>query len=109
MNAFSIKKRKEYYSVYANGKKVNGKNFNVQYLETNSNFVRFGITVSKKIGNAVTRNHSKRRIKALIKKIISTSHLCTKDYIVVAKKGTAYKNFDILYKELENLIQKTKK
>ena len=50
MNALKIKKKKDYYLVFSNGKKIKGKNFNLQYLDSKASYTRVGITASKKLG-----------------------------------------------------------
>ena len=109
MNALKIKKKKDYYLVFSNGKKIKGKNFNLQYLDSKASYTRVGITASKKIGNAVRRNYVKRRIRSLIKLVFSQAFISVKDYVIVAKKGILSEKFDNLYKDLKILFKKIEK
>lgn len=109
MNVEKLKKSKEYYSVFTNGKKINGKNFNLQYLDAKVNNVRIGITASKKLGNAVKRNFVKRRIKSLIKNVFSKISISFKDYVIIAKKGVISEKFEALQEELKLLFKKIEK
>ena len=106
MNALKIRKRKEYALVFTNGKKIIGKNLILQYLKANTENPRFGITASKKIGNAVKRNYVKRRIRSLINKTLSQSNISLKNYVIVAKKGSLSVKFNDLYDELKLLFNK---
>ena len=69
MNVEKLKKSKEFNLVFTNGKKLSGKNFILQFLNTELSFTRIGITASKKLGNATKRNFVKRRIRCLLTNI----------------------------------------
>ena len=65
--------------------------------------IRYGLTCSKKVGNAVKRNRAKRRLRALVKKIISIEGLKGWDYVLIGKEKTTE---EISFKILEeNLIE----
>ena len=69
------------------------KDFVIYIERTNDEFYHFGISVGKKIGNAVTRNKYKRRIRAIIDKknyqkginciIILRKSILERDYIEI--------------------------
>ena len=62
-----VKKNIEFNNIINNGKKYYSDIFSI-YVTKNNEHNRFGISVSKKIGNAVVRNKYKRRIKDIIDK-----------------------------------------
>lgn len=62
-----VKKNTEFNNIIKNGKKFTSDIFFV-YIIKNDSHNRFGISVSKKIGNAVVRNKYRRRIKDIIDK-----------------------------------------
>lgn len=75
--------------------------------EYNNEITKFGITFTKHIGNAVTRNKLKRRIKS----IIDNNENITKKkttYIIIAKKTTLDLTYQELEKELIYLLNKIK-
>ncbi len=109
MNAEKLKKSKEYYSVFTNGRKISSRNFSLQFLDVKINNVRVGITASKKLGNAVKRNFAKRRIRSLINKVSARTFISFKDYVIVAKKGVLSEKFDALQEELKLLFKKLEK
>lgn len=63
--------------------------------ETDNLFV--GYTATKKIGNAVCRNRSKRRLRAVVREVLATYALPHVDYVFIARNSTA----TCLYAELK--------
>ena len=59
----SLKKNKDFLSVYRNGKSYANKYLVMYVLENNTNQNRLGISASKKVGNSVQRNRAKRLMK----------------------------------------------
>ena len=56
--------------------------------ETAAGVLRLGFTASKKIGNAVTRNRAKRRLRAAASQLLPLLGRAGHDYVLVAR-GTA--------------------
>lgn len=48
---------------------------------------RVGFTASKKVGNSVTRNRCKRRMRAMASQLLPTLGLEQVDYVFIAKKS----------------------
>ena len=91
-------------------KKRNGKsnNYFIINREKNSeNKAKFGITFTKNIGNAVTRNKLKRRIKNIID---NNDKIYEKNstYIIIAKKEAINLSYKELEKELINVFNRIK-
>ena len=61
-----LKKRSEFVSLRHKSKTFHGKLVIVN-IDKNSNFRKYGFTVSKKIGNAVKRNYLKRIFRSIIR------------------------------------------
>ena len=59
----SLKKQQEFKRVYSQGKYAANEFFVAYALANNLAFCRVGITISKKVGKAVTRNRLKRLVK----------------------------------------------
>ncbi len=87
-----VKKNFEFSNIIKNGKKYYSNILNIYVLKNSYNYNRYGISISKKIGNAVVRNKFKRQIKDIIDKtninfkgydvlIISRSNLKDSKYL----------------------------
>lgn len=97
-----VKEKKDFDRAF---KKKNQSFCRYAYLYTYDNELdnfRFGICVSKKIGNAVTRNKIKRRVKDIIDK--SALQFLNKDYIIVLKKSVKDAEYLKLKEEILKLF-----
>ena len=62
--------------------------------------VRFGITVTKKVGNAVVRNRMKRRLRALLRELLPERGLAAHDHVLIGRDGGIERDFAKLRDEL---------
>jgi ribonuclease P protein component len=62
--------------------------------------VRLGITVTKKIGNAVVRNRMKRRLRALAREILPFHGLPDTDHVLIGREGGVERDYALLRDEL---------
>ena len=62
--------------------------------------LRFGITVTKKIGNAVVRNRMKRRFRALVHELLPNQGLPDHDHVLIGREGGVEREFARLRDEL---------
>ncbi len=61
---------------------------------------RFGITVTKKIGNAVVRNRMKRRFRELLRAQLPEAGLPDHDHVLIGREGGVERDFARLGEEL---------
>ena len=95
-----IKSSREYTEIINSSRSKKSKYFSVYYRKNNDSN-KYGITVPKKTGTAVTRNKIKRRIKNIIdnnKKVVHNGY----DYVITVKKGI----LDLTYKQVEEELLK---
>ena len=62
--------------------------------------VRFGVTVTKKIGNAVCRNRMKRRFRALLRETLPTLGIPGADHVLIGREGGVERDFASMRAEL---------
>ncbi len=62
--------------------------------------LRYGITVTKRIGNAVVRNRMKRRFRALIRELLPQHGLADTDHVLIGREGGIERDFAALRGEL---------
>jgi ribonuclease P protein component len=63
-----IRKKKDFLHLYKKGKRYRGKYFILIYLSNELTFSRVAVVASKKLGNAVQRNRTKRCLRALFRR-----------------------------------------
>lgn len=91
-----IKKNEEFQQIINLRKIIGSKGFTIFYRKIDSDNYRYGISVSKKVGNAVIRNRSKRRIKGILKDIeLKNKNI---EFIIIIKKDI----IEMTYIELKN-------
>ena len=102
----TIKKRSKFVYVRDNGKFIRSNSFNIQLLEDFKldKVIAVGYTATKKLGNAVIRNKSKRIMRELARKVISKYGKINFYYVIIAKSNLLKKPFKELELELEKLI-----
>lgn len=106
----AIKKSSDYLEISKLGKRIHlSKWLVLQILDSDDQKSYYGITVSKKVGNAVIRNKLKRWIKNFSKTENWPEELCFKKTVFVfrSQNDGFYKKLE--YFELKELFKKTKK
>ena len=63
--------------------------------------IRYGITVTKKIGNAVARNRMKRRFRALLAQVLPGHGMAGVDHIMIGRKTDTEADFAAMKADLE--------
>ena len=67
---------------------------------------RLGFTCTKKIGNAVTRNRSKRRMREAAKLVLGGQAQSGFDYVLIGRMATATRSFADLQKDLTSALKR---
>ncbi|SCY83686.1 ribonuclease P protein component [Desulfoluna spongiiphila] len=110
-NAFTkelrILKRHQFQELYRKGATVHNRHFVANILENNLQTSRIGITVSKKVGGAVTRNRIKRIVREYFRKN-GRQFFENRDIQLIAKRTAAQLSNKETFLSLEHIFQKIK-
>ena len=102
---YIVKKKYEFDNIIKTGCLEKNNYYVIYYKKNNLSKYRFGISVGKKLGNAVCRNKYKRRIRNIInnnKKYYQNGI----DYIIILRKSCIDTKFQILETNFLMLINK---
>lgn len=100
-----IKKNNEFQKVFKDGKSFANRQFIVyRYIKEEQTEFRIGLSVSKKIGNAVTRNRVKRYIRQVFLELQDEVR-SNSDYIIIARKQAALMDFHETKKSLQHVLK----
>lgn len=103
---FRIKKNEDFQQVFRKGVSFANRQFVVYILEKeNQDYLRIGLSVSKKIGNAVMRNQIKRYIRQTFLELngdIKEGY----DYVIIARKPTSEMDFFQVKKSLIHVLKR---
>ncbi|HOP65508.1 MAG TPA: ribonuclease P protein component [Bacilli bacterium] len=102
-----VKKAFEFDNIISHNVKKENKYYVIFSLPNKYSYARFGIAVGTKIGNAVTRNKYKRKLRSILdqnKFMFPKSY----DYIIILKKACMRLSYLELQKELTNLLPEEK-
>ncbi len=101
-----VKKNSDFTKIIKSNHIVKNKYFVIYYLNNELKKSRFGISVSKKIGNAVTRNYYKRIIRGICDKNLDFHDEC--DYIIIMRKDASNLNYNDYQDNLVRLFKECK-
>lgn len=103
-----IKKNTDFQKVFKRGKSFANRQF-VVYLLPNADIetYRVGLSVSKKLGNAVKRNQIKRYIRQSILEMNDEIKPHT-DYVIIARNPASTMNFHEVKKSLTHVLRVAK-
>ena len=68
--------------------------------------IRIGFTVTKKVGNAVIRNRTRRRLKAAAVDVMAAHGQDLTDYVLIGRAGTLKRPYALLVSDLKTAMQK---
>ena len=105
--SFRVKREKDFKAIFKDGTSFANRKFVVYQLENQQNHFRVGLSVSKKLGNAVTRNQIKRRIRHILQSVKGrlVEHV---DFVVIARKGVETLEYAEMEKNLLHVLKLSK-
>jgi|SRR5699024_1996327 len=105
--AYRVKKEKEFQKVFQEGQSFANRKFVVYVLAKDQDHFRVGISVGKKIGNAVARNAVKRKIRASLFEMNEMIEP-TIDFIVIARPSVSTLSSKEVYSNLKHVFKLAK-
>lgn len=103
---YRVKSDKDFQAIFDKGSNTANRKFVVYHLEKNQRHYRVGLSVGKKIGNAVTRNAVKRKIRHVLMEL--DPNLKTEDFVVIARKGVEELDYHEVKKNLLHVLKLAK-
>lgn len=70
--------------------------------------MRYGITVTKKIGNAVVRNRMKRRFREMLRAVLLERGLANHDHVLIGRSGGIERDFAALTEDLQKALARAR-
>lgn len=105
--SFRVKTEREFQKVFSEGKSCANRRFVVYRLDPDGQkHFRVGLSVGKKIGNAVTRNAVKRKVRASLQEL--APNLLPLDFIVIARPGVEKLAYAEVRSNLEHVLKLAK-
>ena len=100
-----ITKRKDYLRA-SKSKYFRSNSFIIQfYNRADTLGPRYGVTATKKIGNAIKRNKAKRRIRNLVKDLLPKYRKNGYDYVFIAKENLINEDWEVLKEESTSVLK----
>lgn len=93
----------EFERVYRQGTAYRGKLFSVHAFPNEIGTLRLGLSVSRKVGNAVVRNSLRRRMREIFATAASGSE-CGMDLVISARPTARDAGFDELRDEFDRAL-----
>ena len=102
-----LKRRAEFLAVAGKGRKAPSPGLVLQALDrSDAEPARLGFTVTKKVGNAVRRNRTRRRLRAAARDVLAEQALTGVDLVLIGRDGTAARPFEALKSDFRRLLGK---
>ncbi|SJZ45297.1 ribonuclease P protein component [Anaerorhabdus furcosa] len=102
---YRIKKQEEFQTIIGKKKSIANATFVLYYQPKQELWSRIGISVGKKIGNAVYRNKYKRQCRMILQETVDfNSYPC--DLIIIVRNKFTKQSYLDNKKDLESLLNK---
>ena len=103
----TLQRRAEFLRVAAKGRKAPVHGLVLQALpRDDAEPARFGFTVTKKVGNAVVRNRTRRRLKEAARLLVAGTPITGVDLVLIGRDTTRGRNFLDLQDDLRRAMRK---
>ena len=100
-----LKKRSEFLYVREGDYAARGAVVIQSRKNPNSHGIRYGVTATKRIGNAVIRNRAKRRLRELARDYLPEMGRLGYDYVLIARDKTPSREWEKLRQDVRRALQ----
>ncbi len=108
INPGRLKRRAEFLRVAGKGRKTAVPGLVLQVLPRDDAMPsRLGFTVTKKVGNAVVRNRTRRRLKEAARLLLRDIPVLGHDIVLIGRDTTRGRDFADLQDDLRRALRKT--
>jgi ribonuclease P protein component len=98
-----LRNRKAFAAVYRRGRPYRGELLVIRTLRTDGGPTRFGFAVGRRVGGAVVRNRTKRRLREAARSLEVRPGW---DVVVGARAAAAMAKYDLLRQALADLLRR---
>jgi ribonuclease P protein component len=103
-----LKRRAQFLRAAAAGRKAAMPGLVLQCLpRADTGVVRVGFTTTKKLGGAVVRNRSRRRLREAARLVLAEQRIVGVDLVLIGREGTKRRPFTALLEDLRRALRKT--
>jgi ribonuclease P protein component len=103
-----LKRRAEFLRAAASGRKAAVGGVVLQALaRPDTDRARLGFTVTRKIGNAVVRNLTRRRLKEAARLVLKERPLTGVDLVLIGRDSTRERDFTVLQDDIRRALDRT--
>ncbi|GBR69799.1 hypothetical protein GKA01_02310 [Gluconobacter kanchanaburiensis NBRC 103587] len=78
----------------------------VQLLLDDATETRVGFTVTKKVGNSVIRNRTRRRLREALRLVAREDGIPSGDFVLIGRDKTRGRDFSLLKNDLRHALRK---
>jgi len=102
-----LKRRAEFLRLAAKGRKAPMPSLVLQALARGDDLpVRLGFTVTRKVGNAVVRNRTRRRLKEASRLLLAEQQVTGFDLVLIGRAATRSRNFAALQDDIRRALNR---
>lgn len=101
--SYRVKRKRDFSDIFTQGEHVANRQFVVYRLSREQAHFRVGLSVSKKLGNAVVRTGIKRKLRHILLEL--QDGLSTEDFVIIARKGVENLSYQEMKRNLTHVLK----
>lgn len=103
-----LRENRDFRRVFQRGQSTATQRLVLYWLDNREPTFRVGFSISKKVGNAVTRNRLKRQLRACFLTLADELEANRTDFVVICRQSAADATFSDLMSDLRKLLRRAK-